>query len=66
MQNETMLDDKLKQTLREAQSRLDHGGRAMLVKARIGTKRIGIKEQRDPEDLGYKLDDSVFSLPPKD
>jgi hypothetical protein len=63
---ETVLDDKLKQTLREAQSRFDHGGRAMLVKALIGTKRTVIKEQRAPEDLGYELDDSVFSLPPKD
>jgi hypothetical protein len=62
---ETTLDDKLKQTLREAQSRLGHGGRVMLVKARPGTKQTGVTEQRAPGDLGYELDDSAFSLPPK-
>jgi hypothetical protein len=62
---ETTLDDQLKQTLREAQSRLGHGGRVMLVKARRGTKRSGVIEQRAPDDPGYELDDSAFSLPPK-
>lgn len=62
---ETTLNDKLKQTLRQAQSRLGHGGRVMLVKARLGTKRTGVTEQRAPDDPGYELDDSVFSLPPK-
>ncbi len=32
---ETTLDDKLKQTLRNAQSRLGHGRRVMLVKAHL-------------------------------
>ena len=62
---ETTLNDKLKRTLREAQSRLGHGGRVMLVKARPGTKRTGVMEQRARDDPGYELDDSVVSLPPK-
>ena len=62
---ETRLDDKLKRTLREAQIRLDHGGRAMLVKARMGAKQTGVRESA-PEGPGYELDDSLFSLPPKD
>jgi hypothetical protein len=62
---ETALDDKLKRTLREAQSRLSHGGRVMLVRARLGTKRTGITEQHAPDDPGYELDDSVLALPPK-
>jgi hypothetical protein len=63
---ETGLDDKLKRTLREAQSSLDHGGRAMLVKARIGTKRTDIQELPAPDGPSYELDNSVFSLPRKD
>jgi phytoene dehydrogenase-like protein len=62
---ETALNDKLKRTLREAQSRLGHGGRVMLVRARLGAKRTGITEQRAPDDSGYELDDSLLSLPPK-
>ena len=62
---ETTLNDKLKQTLRQAQSRLGHGGKVMLVKSRLGTKRTGVTEQRAPDDPGYELDNSVFSLPPK-
>ena len=62
---ETTLNDKLKRILREAQSRLGHGGRVMLVRARLGTKRTDITEQRAPDDPGYELDDSVLSLPPK-
>jgi hypothetical protein len=62
---ETTLNDKLKRTLREAQSRFGHGGRVMLVKARLGMKRTGVTEQRAPDDPGYELDDSVVSLPPK-
>jgi hypothetical protein len=62
---ETTLNDKLKQTLRQAQSRLGHGGRVILVKAHPGTKRTGITEQRAPDDPGYELDDSAFSPPPK-
>jgi hypothetical protein len=62
---ETTLNDKLKRTLREAQNKLGHGGRVMLVKARLGTKRTGVTEQRAPDDLGYELDNSAFSLPPK-
>jgi hypothetical protein len=38
----------------------------MLVKARLGTKRTGAKQQRAPDEPGYELDDSFFSLPPKD
>jgi hypothetical protein len=63
---ETGLDDKLKRTLRQAQSRLDHGGRVMLVKARVGTKGTDIKEPLAPDDPSYELDSSVFSLPRKD
>jgi hypothetical protein len=63
---ETMLNNKLKLILREAQSRLSRGERVMLVKARLGTKRTGAKEQRAPDEPGYELDDSFFSLPPKD
>jgi hypothetical protein len=62
---ETTLDDKLKRTLREAQRRLGHGGRVMLVKTHLETKRTGVTEQRVPEDPRYELDDSAFSLPPK-
>lgn len=62
---ETTLNDKLKRTLHEAQSKLGRGGRVMLVKPRLGTKRTDVTEQRAPDDAGYELDDSVFSLPPK-
>jgi hypothetical protein len=62
---ETALNDRLKRTLRDAQSRLSHGGRVMLVKARLGTKRTGVTQQRAADDPGYELDGSVFSLPPK-
>jgi hypothetical protein len=62
---ETTLDDKLKQTLRNAQSRLGHSERVMLVKAQVGTKRTSVTEQRASDDPGYELDDSEFSLPPK-
>jgi hypothetical protein len=63
---ETTLNDKLKQILREAQSGLSRGERVMLVKARLETKRTGAKEQRAPDEPSYELDDSFFSLPPKD
>jgi hypothetical protein len=63
---ETTLDEKLKQTLQDAQSKLGHGGRVMLVKPRPGTKRTGVTEQRSPDEPGYELDDSASSLPPKD
>jgi hypothetical protein len=62
---ETTLDDKLKQTLRKAQRRLDHGERVLLVKARLDAKRTGVTGHRAPDDPGYELDDSAFSLPPK-
>lgn len=62
---ETTLDDKLRQTLRKAQSRLGHGERVLLVKARPDAKRTGVIEQRAPNDPGYELDDTAFSLPPK-
>jgi hypothetical protein len=38
----------------------------MLVKARPGTKRTGAKEQHAPDEAGFELDDSFFSLPLKD
>jgi hypothetical protein len=63
---ETRLDDTLKRTLRQARARLDHGGRAMLVKARMESKPTGINEQRAPEESSYELDDSALSLPAKD
>jgi hypothetical protein len=63
---EATLDNTLKRTLRQAQSRLGHGGRVMLVKARLRTKRAGVDEQRVPDDASYELDDSFFSIPPKD
>ena len=63
---ETTLNNKLKRILREAQSRLSRGERVMLVKARLGTKRTGAKEQRAPDEPGYELDDSFVSLPPKE
>ena len=62
---EITLNDKLKRTLHDAQGRLDHSGRVMLVRARPGTTRTGITEQHAPADPGYELDDSVLSLPPK-
>ena len=62
---ETGLDDKLRRTLREAQSRLDHGGRAILVKTRMATVRSDAKERLVPDDPSYELDNSVFSLPRK-
>jgi hypothetical protein len=63
---ETTLDDKLRQTLRRAQSRLGHGERVLLVKARSDSKRTGVIEQHAPDGSGYELDDSAFSLPPKE
>jgi hypothetical protein len=62
---QTVLDNKLKQTLREAQDRLSHGRRVMMVKSHFETKRAGTAGQTASENLGYELDDSVFSLPPK-
>ena len=62
---ETTLNDGLKQTLRDAQSKLGHGGRVMLVKTRPGTKRTGVTEHRASEEAGYELDDSAFPLPQK-
>lgn len=62
---ETILDDQLKQTLREARSRLGHGRRVMLVKAGAGAKRTGVTGQRPPPAPSYELDDSAFSLPVK-
>ena len=62
---ETTLDDKLRQTLRKAQSRLGHGERVSLVKTHLNAKRTGVTEQRAPDDPGYELDDSAFLLPPK-
>jgi hypothetical protein len=63
---ETTLNDKLKQSLRNAQSKLGHGGRVMLVKTQSGTERTGVTEQRASDEPGYELDDSAFSLPQKD
>jgi hypothetical protein len=62
---ETALNNKLKRILHEAQSRLSPGERVMLVKT-LGTKRTDAKELRAPDEPGYELDDSFFSLPPKD
>jgi hypothetical protein len=62
---ETTLDDKLKQTLRDAQNRIGHGGRVMLVKSRLKTRQADVTEPRAPNEPGYELDDSAFSLPPK-
>lgn len=57
---ETTLDDKLKSTLREAQNRMGHGDRVMLVR---GKPKQGLTSvQSDP---GYELDESAFSLPAK-
>jgi len=62
---EIPLDDKLKKTLRDGQSKLRHGERVMLVKARLGTKRAGIDEHSARDEPGYEVDDTAFSLPPK-
>jgi hypothetical protein len=62
---EITLDNNLKKTLRDAESKLRHGGRVMLVKARLGTKRAGITEQSARDEPGYEVDDTAFSLPPK-
>jgi hypothetical protein len=62
---EITLDDKLKKTLRDAQSKLHHGGRVMLVKTRLGTKRAGGIEQSARDEPGYEVDHSAFSLPSK-
>ena len=62
---EITLDDKLEQTLRDALTKLRHGGRVMLVKARLGTKRVGGIEQSAGDEPGYEVDDSAFSLPSK-
>ena len=62
---ETALNDKLKQILRNAQSKLGHGGRVVLVKTQSRTKRTGVTEQRPSDEPGYELDDSAFSLPQK-
>jgi hypothetical protein len=63
---ETTLDDELKKTLREAQNKLGHGERVMLVKTRPGTRRTGVTEQRAPDGPSYELDGAAFSLPPKE
>jgi hypothetical protein len=60
-----MLNNNLKRILHDAQSRLSRGERVMLVKT-LGTKRTDAKELRAPDEPGYELDDSFFSLPPKD
>ncbi len=60
-----VLDNKLKRTLHEAQDRLTHGRRVILVKSHAGPKRVGVTEQSALDNLGYQLDDSIFSLPPK-
>ena len=62
---ETTMNDNLKQTLRNAQSKLGHGERVMLVKVQPGPKRTGVTEQRVSDQPGYRLDDSAFSLPQK-
>lgn len=62
---EITLDDKLKKTLRDAESKLRHGGRVMLVRTRLGTKRAGNTEQSTQDEPGYQLDNAAFSLPPK-
>ena len=63
---ETTMNDKLKQTLLKARSKLDRGGRVMLVKTQPGTKRTGITQQRASDEIDYQLDDSAFLLPQKD
>ncbi len=63
---ETTLDDWLKQTLRQAESKLGCGERVMLVKTRPRTKRTGLAERPAADDSGYELDESVFSPPPKE
>ena len=60
-----MLNNNLKRILHDAQSRLSRGERVMLVKT-LGTKRTDAKELRAPDEPDYELDDSFFSLPPKD
>lgn len=62
---ETMMTDRLKQTLRNAKSKLGHGGRVMLIKTRAETKRTGVIEHRAPDEPEYQLDESAFSLPQK-
>lgn len=62
---ETTMTDKLKQTLRNAQNKLGHGDRVMLVKTQPGPTRTGVTEQRASDEPGYQLDDSAFSLPQK-
>ncbi|HTV28744.1 MAG TPA: hypothetical protein VMF32_13245 [Xanthobacteraceae bacterium] len=62
---EITLDDNLTETLRDAQRKIRHGGRVMLVKARLRTKRAGIAEQNTRNELGYEVDDRAFSPPPK-
>jgi hypothetical protein len=61
---ETTLNEKLKRALRDAQTRLGRGERVMLVKARLEAERTANK-QGAQDDLGYQLDDSFFSPPPK-
>ena len=63
---ESALNENLKRILREAKSRLERGGRVMLVKASRGTKRAGLTEQPARDDATYELDDSFFSFPRKD
>ena len=63
---QTVLDNKLKQALRDAHDRLSHGRRVVLIKSHLGTKRAGVTEQPALDNLGYDLDDFIFSAPPKD
>ncbi len=62
---ETVLNNKFRRILLQAQSRLNRGERVMLVKA-LATERTDAKDQRAPDEVGYELDNSFFSFPPKE
>lgn len=63
---ESALNENLKRILRESKSRLEHGGRVILVKASPGRGRTGITEHSVLDAASYELDDSFSLLPQKD
>jgi hypothetical protein len=64
---ETALDDGMKKTLRAAHDRLEQGHRVMLTKEAHDSKRSHFNRGVNSNDNApYELEDSAFSLPPKD
>jgi hypothetical protein len=62
---ELTLDDRLKETLRQARQRMGQGARVMLAKrGQADRRRPGLTDQLS-RDGAYAIDDSAFALPNK-